>query len=172
MGVGRNLAYTKTLFFKNKGFASHMHLLSGDDDLFVNANATKTNVSVCLEPDSFVYTPAKKSWSTYFFQKIRHLPDAKEYKTSHKISLTLISGSALLFWLTLILCFALQIPLEISVGFLLAKLIMSGIFYYSAMKNLGLKDLFPFYPILELLYFLIIPFWALISLIIKPKKWK
>src|SRR5690606_19848156 len=32
MGVGRNLAYTKTLFFKHKGFASHMHILSGDDD--------------------------------------------------------------------------------------------------------------------------------------------
>ena len=35
MGIGRNLCYTKTLFFANKGFASHMHVMSGDDDLFV-----------------------------------------------------------------------------------------------------------------------------------------
>jgi biofilm PGA synthesis N-glycosyltransferase PgaC len=28
MGIGRNLAYTKTLFFGSKGFASHMHILS------------------------------------------------------------------------------------------------------------------------------------------------
>ncbi len=172
MGVGRNLAYTKTLFFKNKGFASHMHILSGDDDLFVNATATKTNVSVCVEPDSFIYTPSKTTWSAYFLQKLRHLKVGVVYKSSDRINLTLIAVSALLFWLSLLLGFALQLPLEISVGFLLAKLIMSGIFYYSAMKNLGLKDLFPFYPILELLYFLIIPFWALISLIIKPKKWK
>ncbi len=32
MGVGRNLAYTKELFFKHKGFATHQHILSGHDD--------------------------------------------------------------------------------------------------------------------------------------------
>ncbi len=41
MGVGRNMAYKKSLFFENKGFAAHMHIPSGDDDLFVNANANK-----------------------------------------------------------------------------------------------------------------------------------
>ena len=40
MGVGRNLAYSRDLFFKHKGFASHQHILSGDDDLFVNQVAT------------------------------------------------------------------------------------------------------------------------------------
>ncbi len=172
MGVGRNLAYTKTLFFKNKGFASHMHILSGDDDLFVNSTATKTNVSVCLDPDSFIYTPTKTTWGDYYIQKLRHLHVGVEYKKSHRISLAIISSTALLFWLCLLAGFILQLPLEISLGFLFAKLLVSGVFYFSAMKNLGTKDLFPFYPILELLYFLIIPFWALISLIIKPKKWK
>ena len=32
MGVGRNMAYKKDLFFRNKGFAAHMHIKSGDDD--------------------------------------------------------------------------------------------------------------------------------------------
>ena len=36
MGVGRNLAYRKHLFFDNKGFGSHNHIRSGDDDLFIN----------------------------------------------------------------------------------------------------------------------------------------
>ena len=35
MGVGRNMAYTKTLFNSVKGFKSHYALASGDDDLFV-----------------------------------------------------------------------------------------------------------------------------------------
>ena len=39
MGVGRNMAYRKSLFFERKGFASHLNLASGDDDLFVNENA-------------------------------------------------------------------------------------------------------------------------------------
>ena len=41
MGVGRNLAYKKDLFFEVNGFASHMKLRSGDDDLFVNQNGNK-----------------------------------------------------------------------------------------------------------------------------------
>ncbi|MBK7817364.1 MAG: glycosyltransferase [Sphingobacteriaceae bacterium] len=33
MGVGRNLGYKKDLFYRNKGFSSHYHINSGDDDL-------------------------------------------------------------------------------------------------------------------------------------------
>src|SRR5690606_17628256 len=40
MGVGRNLAYTKELFFKERAFSKHYHIVSGDDDLFVNGAAT------------------------------------------------------------------------------------------------------------------------------------
>src|SRR5664280_2408902 len=36
MGVGRNLAYRRSVFFSNKGFGSHNHVVSGDDDLLVN----------------------------------------------------------------------------------------------------------------------------------------
>ena len=34
MGVGRNMAYRKELFFNNNGFNSHMAIRSGDDDLY------------------------------------------------------------------------------------------------------------------------------------------
>ena len=37
MGVGRNLAYRRSVFFRNKGFGSHNHIVSGDDDLMVNS---------------------------------------------------------------------------------------------------------------------------------------
>jgi len=40
-GVGRNLSYKKELFFKVKGFANHMHIISGDDDLFIKEAANK-----------------------------------------------------------------------------------------------------------------------------------
>jgi hypothetical protein len=35
MGVGRNLAYKKELFYRHKGFSSHNHIPGGDDDLFI-----------------------------------------------------------------------------------------------------------------------------------------
>ena len=46
MGVGRNLAYKKELFYKQKGFASHHHIAGGDDDLFINAAANSNNTAV------------------------------------------------------------------------------------------------------------------------------
>ncbi|MFL5773721.1 MAG: glycosyltransferase, partial [Flavisolibacter sp.] len=53
MGVGRNLAYRKNLFFRNKGFSSINHIPSGDDDLFINRVATKENTSVVIDPEAF-----------------------------------------------------------------------------------------------------------------------
>ena len=46
MGVGRNLAYRRSVFFRNKGFGSHNHVISGDDDLLVNTIATGKNTAV------------------------------------------------------------------------------------------------------------------------------
>ena len=36
MGIGRNLAYRKELFYREKGFSAHLNLQRGDDDLFIN----------------------------------------------------------------------------------------------------------------------------------------
>lgn len=172
MGVGRNMAYTKSLFFKGKGFAAHMHLLSGDDDLFIKQNATSNNVGVVIHPDSFVMSPAKHSWSSYFIQKLRHLGVGKEYKKSHKFSLSMISSSALFLYITIALAFIFRIPLEISLGFLVARTLLLGVFYYPAMRKLGIKEMYPFYVIFDFLYFLIIPIWSVLALFTKQKRWK
>ena len=73
MGVGRNLAYRKSLFYKNKGFASHYGLLSGDDDLFVNETATRENTAVEFHPDSHTLSIPELSWKAWFTQKCRHM---------------------------------------------------------------------------------------------------
>ena len=43
MGVGRNMAYKKSLFFSVSGFKTHYHIDSGDDDLFVREAGRKKN---------------------------------------------------------------------------------------------------------------------------------
>ena len=40
MGIGRNLAYRKELFFQQKGFSKYLNLQRGEDDLFINQLAT------------------------------------------------------------------------------------------------------------------------------------
>ncbi|MCM1484103.1 MAG: hypothetical protein NC043_07185, partial [Muribaculaceae bacterium] len=54
MGDAANLAYSKSLFFANKGFSNNLNLLYGDDDIFINEVADRDNTAVELSPDSIV----------------------------------------------------------------------------------------------------------------------
>ena len=87
MGVGRNLAYKKSLFFNNKGFASHIHIPSGDDDLFIREVATSKNVAIAVNRSSQTLSEAKTTWSSWFRQKTRHLSTSGYYTFSHKFLL-------------------------------------------------------------------------------------
>jgi len=98
MGVGRNLAYKRSLFYQGKGFASHFHLASGDDDLFVNEHATSTNTAVMFLPESHTRTAPKQSFDRWFFQKKRHVSTARLYKPQHKLLLSLEPLFRLLFY--------------------------------------------------------------------------
>ncbi len=102
MGVGRNLAYVRELFNKNKGFSAHHHILSGDDDLFINAISSKQNTAVCIHPDAFVYSEAKNNIEKWTLQKKRHLSTGKYYKTTHKISLGVYAFSHFFFWISFV----------------------------------------------------------------------
>src|SRR5690606_25120025 len=104
MGVGRNMAYTKTLFFKGKGFASHMHILSGDDDLFVNQNADRYNTNISIHRDAQMWSEPKRTYKSYALQKTRHHGASEAYKGRHKWMLSMQVGSAVVFYLFLILC--------------------------------------------------------------------
>ncbi|NTV84786.1 MAG: glycosyltransferase, partial [Bacteroidales bacterium] len=98
MGVGRNLAYKRSLFYSGSGFTRHFHLASGDDDLFVNENATKTNTAIVFSHDSHTRSTPKQSFDRWAFQKKRHYSTSKLYKPGHKIMLGLEPLSRLLFY--------------------------------------------------------------------------
>lgn len=87
MGVGRNLAYRKEIFYNNKGFASHLHLKSGDDDLMVNANARDINTRIELDADSITWSEPKLSFKQWYYQKERHLSVASHYSSTSKFRL-------------------------------------------------------------------------------------
>jgi len=89
MGVGRNLAYDKELFFRYGGFKSHYSIASGDDDLFVNQVATAHNTVAVAHPDAQTISEPKKTWKEWFAQKRRHFTTIPFYKGSHKRMLAL-----------------------------------------------------------------------------------
>ncbi|MFB6317046.1 glycosyltransferase [Saccharicrinis sp. FJH54] len=102
MGVGRNLSYRKSLFFQQKGFSPYIQLMSGDDDLFINKVATRTNCAVEISPESHVLTKAKNNWKDWFIQKRRHLTTGRYYRFGDKWRLGMEIGSRFLFYTALI----------------------------------------------------------------------
>src|SRR6185436_3860360 len=80
MGVGRNLSYKKSLFFRHKGFSSINHIPSGDDDLFINKAATKKNTAVIIDPEAITRSIPKRTSKAWKKQKARHYTTAKFYK--------------------------------------------------------------------------------------------
>jgi cellulose synthase/poly-beta-1,6-N-acetylglucosamine synthase-like glycosyltransferase len=135
MGVGRNLAYRKDLFFKNKGFSRHLHLASGDDDLFVNDNANSKNVQINLNPESFTLSVAENNFKSWFYQKKRHLTTARYYRFKHKLLLGFELLSRLVLFLSFVAgMFFYNIFLILIVGFLIRYLVQLIILYFASVK--------------------------------------
>lgn len=90
MGVGRNLAYKKSLFYRHT-FDKHITVLSGDDDLFINQAANNKNTAVQIDIESWTYSTPKKNWKSWYIQKSRHISTGKHYKITHLFILGVMS---------------------------------------------------------------------------------
>ncbi|MCB0465105.1 MAG: glycosyltransferase [Aequorivita sp.] len=149
MGVGRNLAYTSTLYYENNGFMSHIKIPSGDDDLFVNEAATSKNVAICIEPEAFTYSFPKKDKKKWLIQKKRHYSTAKLYKAKHRFLLVVYYSCNLLFWLLA--------PISLCTNFwafglsiIFIRIVFQYLIIGNAAKKLKEQDLIPFIPFYEL----------------------
>lgn len=172
MGVGRNMAYKKSLFVKNKGFQNHLSIASGDDDLFVQEVATKDNTAICLDKESFIETEPKRTWKDFLIQKSRHVTTGKNYKLSHQIILAiflislmvqLVGGIGLMTQLYctkfVLTCMIIRLLIAWTVFALIAKRLNSG-------------DLIKWFPILESSYLILNIILTPTLLTLKPTKWK
>ncbi|MGB8490464.1 MAG: glycosyltransferase [Bacteroidales bacterium] len=98
MGIGRNLAYRRSLFFGTKGFAGHNQLASGDDDLFVNAHASAANTAVEFRKESHTRSLPAATAEEWLKQKKRHFTTARYYKQADKLILAAEPFSRVLFY--------------------------------------------------------------------------
>ena len=171
MGVGRNLAYTSEEFFNQNGFATHLHIKAGDDDLFVNQAANKMNTALCLSPNGITRSVPKADLKSWFHQKRRHVSIASHYKMEHRLLLGLFYFSQFLFWLFFFVLLFSSFW-QVALIFLAIRWIVQGTVFYNSGKKFGETDLFWFFPFLEL--FLI---WAQLGIFIanlfsRPIHWK
>lgn len=172
MGVGRNLAYKKSLFYKNKGFISHYKVASGDDDLFINEVANKRNTSIIVEPESFTISEPKKTFGQWWQQKRRHLSTGRYYKLSHKI---LLGG----YLVSLFVVFGLVIVLLtnnyffiITSSLFIIRLFSQLIIFNFVFNRLLEKKLLLISPAIELIITILYPLIGIINLVSKESRWK
>lgn len=172
MGVGRNMAYRKELFFNNNGFNGHMSVKSGDDDLFINEVADKENTAICFTKESFTISEPEATFKNWIRQKRRHVSTSRLYKFKHKLLLGLFYFTQLSFWiLTPILLIMGYNWIWIVCLFTLRFIVQLFSFGFASKK---LDDLGPLLlaPLLEL--FLITAQLSIFSanLMATPKHWK
>lgn len=180
MGVGRNLSYRKTIFYKNNGFATHQHIQSGDDDLLVSAVANKNNIKTELNSNSFTRSVPKKRYSQWIQQKRRHISTSHYYRFRTQILLAGENTSRILFYGIFLTFYGIFLYSFLPNAFLIViisvfciRLIIQTIVFRQTFKVFKETDLLPlgavFDLILPVFYFIV-----LVLNIIKPSKikWK
>ena len=171
MGIGRNLAYTKSIFYKAKGFASHYHIESGDDDLFINEIASKFKSNIAIEVEGTTVSIPKKSFRELFRQKRRHHTTFQKYSTASKLRLCFLTCSQYLFFTTVIILLVLQFEPITVLSMLIFRMSIQFTIFNRSMKLLQEKDLLLFSPILEIALLIIYPLIAISKVFIKKSKW-
>lgn len=151
MGVGRNLAYNRELFFAHKGFAKHMHIPSGDDDLFVNETSTKKNTSICINKKAFTLSEPKTKWADWYKQKRRHLSTSKYYKLKFKWRLGLYGISQILFYVLFALLLALGYNWQWVLIAFGARLLMQYLVFGFSAAKLKSKEILWILPFAEII---------------------
>jgi glycosyltransferase involved in cell wall biosynthesis len=172
MGVGRNLAYRKSLFLSAKGFYPFMDTMGGDDDLFVNQHATGINTKISIGQESLVISAPQQSWHDFYIQKLRHLSVGKYYKFSNKVWLGLFSLTWILTSLVVLPAMYFTpffYPIIVILG--VRWLIMIGVFHQASKK---LKDPIEAWkvPALDIIYAFYYLVTGLVAFASKNVRWK
>jgi len=172
MGVGRNLAYTKSVFYKNKGFSSIYHIKSGDDDLFINKAATAKATAIEIGASAHTVSAPKVTMDDWIKQKKRHLSTGKYYKFKHKFLLAMFSITLFLSYALFIILTILLYNIVLILPLLLIRIFSQMYVFKKCMKKLDEKDLLLISPLLEFFFLILNPILVISNSLTKQDKWK
>ncbi len=172
MGVGRNLAFRKSLFLKVKGYNRFQGIMGGDDDLFVHYHAKPSRTRVVFGPDTLVYSDAKDSLKNYWKQKKRHFSVGKYYRFSSKLRHTFKFLAMILLWATFIILAILGYQPIIVSGSFIGYFVIKGLLDWRVANRIGDGYRYILNPILEGIYITFVPAASVVAAFTKKVKWK
>ncbi len=172
MGVGRNLAYRKSMFYKSKGFISQYKLQSGDDDLFINRVATKKNTRIEVHPDSFMFSDGKPNFSLWFRMKKQTINIARYYKGGTKFLRGNYNLSQFVFYALFVVLLILGYNSLFVLTLFAFRLLTQLLIIKKCMFVLSERKLLLISPLLELLMMFLHISVRISNIFIKQNKWK
>lgn len=98
MGIGRNLAYRKDLFFNTKGFSTYLNMQRGEDDLFINQVAHKDNTRVETDIDATIRMQPVECYKDWKEEKVSYMATARFHRGSQRWLLGFETCTRLLFY--------------------------------------------------------------------------
>lgn len=142
-GTELNLAYTREVFFANRGFSRSLNLKYGDDDIFIHEIARPDNTAVVLHPDAIV---GRKAWNVpRVYRNLR----SRYIFTGQRIPRTAryLNGLGnLLLWAIVALCIAgavVMLPnlfgVTIAAVIVLSLAVVTTIFWRKAIRAISGK---------------------------------
>ena len=171
MGVGRNLAYTRDVFFEVGGFKKHQDLRWGDDDLFINQVANGSNTAICAIPEAITLSEPRDSVFSWIAQKRRHMSTAVKYDWKTKIFLTIKPLRIMLYYSILIIGL---LHSELLISFLISAFVLyltHAFILIILNKKLGKIENAAFFPIIEVFLFVVNLLIYISTWLKKPTKW-
>jgi hypothetical protein len=171
MGIGRNLAYRKHLFYDNKGFSNFLELYRGEDDLFINEVANEFNTRVESSSDAVIRVHSENythlDWKR---DKVSYIVTSQFYKGSQRYVFGFETFTRLLFFASCIAALVIGILSQhwivAGAAFLiwLVRYILQMVIVNRTSKDLGEKRRY----YLSLLFFDLILPWQSISFKLSP----
>lgn len=170
---GRNLAYTKTIFFQNqKKFVSQFRLPFGDDDIFINEIAKKNIQNVVSHPDATIIQP-QDSFFNWLRKKRFQCISRSHYKLKSRFVLRNYNCMSLLFYFAAIVALIVSLGnlacLLTAIGIIVVKIASQYVVQGMAAAKLNEKKLIPLFLWYDIVFAFLNP---LINLASNFEKWK
>jgi hypothetical protein len=150
MGVGRNLSYRRSVFFSNKGYGAHNHLISGDDDLFVNTNAKGINTCVEFRNGTRTRAVPYSDFKDWILQKKKHQITAPFYKLRDKLLLRTEPFTRILFYTAFIVLLSWSFLWPFVLGVFGLRLSVQILVYTLVQKKLNEPGLIIYSPFFDI----------------------
>lgn len=172
MGVGRNLAYNKSLFLEHKGFRGYQDIVGGDDDLFVNMHAKARNTTPVVGAAATTLSKPETSWTTFLAQKNRHLSIGKLYGFKSKFFLAIFSLSWILTWILAVPAYILAPEPDYVLYLLSGRILLIIVTFFVAKLKLGIAFNVVGIVILDILFTIYYIFAGIRTLFTRTVRWK